>query len=165
MMNPVLSLIKALRRNHAIEHATTAVLMTKIKAGARLMGLAVPDGFYIYGDVSPETVSQSAEEGLSRLKHGEHDLAVSPLCGTNFAVAALLAGIASTIVFRKKRGGGELPTAILASLTAIILAQPLGRFIQKNVTTSTDVSNVQIDEVSSSISGRLTRHKIKTLQG
>jgi hypothetical protein len=157
--------VKALRRNHAIEHATAALLITKMKARPRLVGRATTDGFYIYGDVSTEAVSQAAEEGLARLKNGEHDLAVSSLCGTNLAVAAVLAGLASMLTIRGKRGSHQLPNAILASLAAIALAQPLGRTAQRYLTTSSDVATVSISEVTSKGEGTRTRHKIGTLQG
>ncbi len=160
-----LDFITALRRNHAIEHATAAVLMTKMRAGTRLVGRATTDGFYLYGDLSTEEVSQAAEEGLARLKQGEDNLAVSPLCGTNLAVAALLAGLASMLAMRGKNRASRLPNVLLATLTAVMLAQPLGRLAQKHVTTSADVADVNIAEVTSKGKGTLTRHKIRTLQG
>lgn len=157
--------VRALRRNHAIEHATVALLIANMKARSRLVGRATTDGFYIYGDVSTEAISQAAEEGLARLKHGEHDLAVSSRCGTNLAVAAVLAGLASMLTIRGKRGSNQLPNAILASLAAISLAQPLGRLAQRYLTTSSDVTNASISEVTSKGEGTRTRHKIRTLQG
>ncbi len=160
-----LDFITALRRNHAIEHATAAVLMAKARAGTRLMGIATTDGFYVYGDASTEAVSQAAEEGLARLKQGEDNLAVSPLCGTNLVVAALLAGLASMLAMRGKNRTGRLPNVLLATLTAVMLAQPLGRLAQKHLTTSTDVAAVNIAEVTSKGKGTRTRHKIRTLQG
>ena len=157
--------VKALRRNHAIEHATVALLIAKMRSRPRLVGRATASGFYIYGDVSTEAISQAAEEGLTRLKHGEHDLAVSSRCGTNLAVAAVLAGLASMLTIRGKRGSNQLPNAILASLAAIALAQPLGRMAQRYLTTSSDVATVSISEVTSKGEGTRTHHKIKTLQG
>ena len=157
-------LIKRLRRNHAIEHATAAVLMTKHRAGASIAGIASTDGFHIYSNASNETVTRSAEEGLTRLKEGERNLAVSPFCGTNLATAAILAGFASMLTVRNKRVTSNLSTAVLTSLTAIVLAQPLGRLVQKHITTSADVSEVHIIDVTSSGKGKLSRHKIKTLQ-
>jgi len=160
-----LDFITALRRNHAIEHATAALLMAKIRPGTRLMGRATTDGFYVYTDASTEAVSQAAEEGLARLKQGEDNLAVSPLCGTNLAVAALLAGLASMLAMRGKNRTAHLPRVLLASLTAVVLAQPLGRLAQKHLTTSTDVAAVNIAEVTSKGKGMRTRHKVRTLQG
>jgi len=161
----IFDFITALRRNHALEHATAAVLMAKSKVGTRLVGRATTDGFYVYGDASTEAVSQAAEEGLARLKQGEDNLAVSPFCGTNLVVAALLAGLASMLVMRGKNSTGRLPNVLLATLTAVMIAQPLGRLAQKYLTTSTDVDAVNIAEVTSKGEGTYTRHKIRTLQG
>lgn len=160
----LLDLIKAVRRNHAVEHATASILANKIEPGTRIAGRATISGFHIYGDVSTEEVSKSAHEGLTRLKQGERELAVSPYCGTNLVASAVFAGLASFLVLRGSKGNRNLPTAILASLTALIIAQPVGRLAQKHLTTSQDVAAVDIADVSSRGGGKLTRHKIKTLQ-
>jgi hypothetical protein len=156
--------INALRRNHALEHATAAILAPKLKPGGRLLGRAVSGGFYVYADVPAETVSQAAHEALSRLKSGEHGLAVSPFCGTNLVTAAVLAGMAYTILTGGNRRRISLPTTALASLAAILAAQPLGRLAQRYLTTSTDVSRTEIEGISSTRRGRYTSHRITTLQ-
>lgn len=158
-------LLTVIRQNHALEHATIAVLMTKLGAGARLMGRATTDGFYIYGDVPTELVSQSANEGLARLRKGERDLAVSPLCGTNLATAGVLAGLASMLAIRNKKAISNLPGVILAATTAVIVAQPLGRLVQKHLTTSPDLADIAIVEVTRQGQGKHTCHKIRTAQG
>src|SRR5436853_4329170 len=89
--------IDAIRRNHALEHATVSVMLAQIGPTVRLVGRAVPNGFYIYGRVPTELIQHSAEEGLARLKRGEAHLAVTPLCGTNLAVAGIVAGSLSVI--------------------------------------------------------------------
>jgi Domain of unknown function (DUF6391) len=85
-------LINSVRRNHALEHATISILLTRL-GPMRIVGRAVSDGFYIYGDVSADRLREFADEALSRLQRGEAHLAVSPLCGTNIAVAGVLAGL------------------------------------------------------------------------
>ncbi len=157
--------ITALRRNHALEHATAAILATRLKPGRRLLGRAVSGGFYVYADVPAEMVSQAAQEGLSRLKRGEHALAVSPFCGTNLVTAAVLAATAYTLLTGGNRRRVSLPTAALASLAAMLAAQPLGRMAQRHLTTSTDVAGMEIEGVSSTRRGRYTSHRITTLQG
>ncbi len=156
--------ITALRRNHALEHATAAILIHKMKPGTRLLGRAGLQGFHIYADAPTETVSQAAQEGLARLKQGERGLAVSPLCGTNLVTAALLAGLTSVVLARGKGRNISLPTTVLASLAAILVAQPLGRQAQRHLTTSTNVVGLEIDGVSSKRRGRYVRHEIRTLQ-
>ncbi|UCG82094.1 MAG: hypothetical protein JSW38_07710 [Dehalococcoidia bacterium] len=165
MLRMILDLIKALRRNHSLEHATAAVLAGKMKPGTRIAGRATIGGFHIYGNISNEEVTQAAREGLARLKNGEHDLAVSPFCGTNLVASAVLAGLSSFLVLRSSKKNRNLHTAILASLIALVIAQPIGRLVQKHLTTSSDIASVNITEISTSGKGRLTHHKITTLQG
>ena len=69
--------INAVRRNHALEHATISILLNR-HGPMRLVGRAVPDGFYIYGDIPTERLRELADEALTRLQRGEADLAVSP---------------------------------------------------------------------------------------
>lgn len=159
----ILDFIKAIRKNHALEHATISVLMRKLRPGSRIMGHATTNGFYVYSEASNETVSESVEEALARLKQGEHELAVSPFCGTNLAISAVMAGMASMLAMKGAKGPNRVPNVLLAALTAVIAAQPVGRLAQKHLTTSPNVADVDIEEITSTRKGRLTRHKIKIL--
>ncbi len=154
--------IGSVRRNHALEHATIAVLMGRIGPDTRLVGRATASGFYIYGDVPQEEIERSAEQGLSRLQTGEAALAVSPLCGTNLAVAGVMAGLASTISAGNRSRWERLPAVLLASMVAVLAAQPLGRWFQKHVTTSPDLRDVEIVEVRGSRRGRGNFYKVET---
>lgn len=156
--------ITAIRQNHALEHATIAILVSKVGLNVRLVGQATTTGFYIYGNAPTEAVQEAATEGLARLQRGESELALSPLCGTNISVAGILAGIACFLALRGKRRGRRLPLAILASTWAIIVAQPLGRVVQKHVTTSADLSNVTIKRITRRGAGARILHKIETAQ-
>jgi hypothetical protein len=159
-----ISWIEDLRRNHALEHATASILIPRMKPGSRLLARAGLRGFHIYADVPNQVVSQAAHEALARLKQGKSGLAISPLCGTNLVTAALLAGIASVALNRRRGRNVSLPTTILASLAAIVVSQPLGRQAQR-LTTSADVGGMEIDAVNSQYRGRYLRHEIRTLQG
>lgn len=154
----------AIRQNHALEHATIEILMGKLGSGARLMGIATTDGFHVYGDVTTEAVTQAANEGLARLKRGEHNLAVSPLCGTNLVTAGVLAGLASMIAMKGKNGIDQLLRVILAATTAVVLARPLGRLAQKHITTIPNLDDVDIAEVTCKRLGKYTFYKIRTVQ-
>ena len=159
-MNP--GLVTALRTNHALEHATIALLAMRIGVGVKLLGRATPGGFYIYGDAPTQMVEEAANEGLTRLQQGEADLAVSPFCGTNVVVAGVLAAISSLLVLRRKDGLRRLPRAIMMAMTSILLAQPLGGLVQKRLTTSGDLTGVTITKVTAKGKGTRTRHKIET---
>ncbi len=150
------SWLDAVRRNHALEHATVAVLLAR-HGPRRLAGRASGDGFFILGDIEEGELTSSAYEALERLQRGESSLAVSPLCGTNIAVAGFLAAAAATAVLagNRERGGG-FSNAFAAAMLGVMAAQPLGRLVQKYVTTRADVEMLEITGTTS-IFGRLMK--------
>ena len=102
------AVIGKVRRNHALEHATIAVLLARHGLGLQLAGHAAPGGFYISGNVTAAQVGSAAEEALVRLQGGERHLALSPLCGTNIVLGGGLAGLASLAVL----GSGDRRAAL-----------------------------------------------------
>ena len=154
--------INAIRRNHALEHATISILLSRHGPHMRVIGRAAPDGFYIYGDIPTERLKEFAHEGLARLQRGESHLAVSPLCGTNLAVAGVLAGLASLFAMGSRNKLQGIPGAIMAAMLAVIAAQPLGRLVQKHVTTSPELDGIRIVSVEP-MGRRFPRlHKVRT---
>lgn len=159
-----LGFLKAIRQNHAIEHATIAILLRRFGTRTALVGGSTPSGFYIYGDLPTEAVKEAAIEGLTQLQRGEVDLAVSPFCGTNIVVAGILTGLSSAIAIGRKNRLLRLPNVIFAAIAAAFLAQPLGRLVQKHLTTDTELQHVAIGRVTRSKSGKWTLHKIETIR-
>lgn len=154
--------INAIRRNHALEHATISILLSRHGPHMRVIGRAAPDGFYIYGDIPTDRLKEFAHEGLARLQRGESHLAVSPLCGTNLAVAGVLAGLASLFAMGSRNRLQGIPGAIMAAMLAVIAAQPLGRLVQKHVTTSPELDGIRIISVER-MGRRFPRlHKVRT---
>ena len=159
-------LVEAVRRNHALEHATVAVMLGRIGPQLRLVGRAVPDGFYIYGDVPERQVATSAQEALQRLQRGEAMLAVSPLCGTNLAVAGALAGVTATLASTGSGSRWErLPVALMSALVTVLAAQPLGRWVQVHLTTSPDLRDTRITGVRRGGRGPRRYLKVETARG
>lgn len=158
------NVIGSVRRNHALEHATVSILMGRLGPGTRMVGRATSSGFYIYGDVPTERLQESAAEGLARLKQGEANLAVSPLCGTNLAVAGLLAGASSLLALGNRGRLERLPNVLLSAMVAVLAAQPLGRSVQRHITTSPDLSDVEIVGIRSGSHGAARYHKVETRQ-
>jgi len=137
--------LDAVRRNHALEHATVAVLMGRHGA-LRVAGRASGDGFFMLSRFSPEEVRTSAEDALRRLQAGEAGLAVSAYCGTNIAVTALLStGFAAT--FARGNWSQRLPQAFIASMVGVVLSQPVGRWLQRYGTTRADLAAVEVTGV------------------
>ncbi len=159
-------LVGATRRNHALEHATIAVLLGKLGPSLRLIGRATRDGFYVYGDVPSDVLTAAAAEALVRLKGGESHLAVSPLCGTNLAVSGILAGVSSVVAMGPQdRREERLPNVLLAAMVAVLAAQPIGRLIQKHLTTSPDLAQMRIRGVRKGDNGLGRFHKVDTVLG
>ncbi len=146
------------RRNHALEHATVQLLLAKLGPNLRLAGRASGDGFFIYGNIPTDALTECAQEGLMRLQRGEAFWALTPLCGTNIATAGVMTAVASLAASggKKKNVGG----AITAAMLAVIAAQPVGRLIQQYLTTSPDLEDTEIVAVETRGSGRL--HKVRT---
>lgn len=144
---PALALdaISLVRANHSLEHATVAILLSKLGPQLRVIGRATNNGFYFYGNLPLEEVHAAAEEALQRLQAGESELAVSPFCGTNYATAGLLSGLGAVLA---SAGRGSvflrLPNALFASLVGVMVGFALGRLVQKYLTTSPDLSGLRI---------------------
>jgi hypothetical protein len=152
----------AVRRNHALEHATVAVLLAR-HGPRRLAGRASVDGFLILGDVDPEELTSCAQEALQRLKSGQSSLAVSPLCGTNIAVAGFVAATAATTVLSTGKATSRFPNAFMAAMIGVIAAQPLGRLVQQHITTRPDLDAVEVVETRT-IFGALRKVRTRSTQ-
>lgn len=156
------NLIGSVRRNHALEHATIAVLAARLAHDTLLIGRATRNGFYLYGEVTEESVMESTREALARLRGGEAQLAVSPNCGTNLAVAGLLAGLSSLLALGSRSRLERIPNVLLASMTAVLVAQPVGRLVQQHLTTDPDLSDTDVIGIRQGGRGPGRFHKVET---
>ena len=154
--------IKALRQNHALEHATISLLIQRLGVNTRIMGQSTFSGFYIIGDIPSEAVAEAASEALSRLQKGEKRMAISPFCGTNYVVAGILSAAVTMIILGRKNWVKRLPSALAGAVVAVVMAQPVGGLAQRYVTASTNLTNVRIKRVTTSGKGRIRRHKVET---
>ena len=155
-------IIGSVRRNHALEHATISVLANKMGRDVRLVGRATRNGFYLYGDMQADQVRESTIEALQRLRRGETHLAISAMCGTNLAVAGLLAGLSSLLALGNRSRVERIPNVLLASMTAVLVAQPLGRLAQKHLTTHPDLSDTELVAIRQGGRGPGRFHKVET---
>ena len=159
-MNFLSDMVQRIRSNHAMEHATINVI-TEAKPGVRLMGRSSPWGFYIYGPVDTVDLANAAAAALARLKLGEDELAVHPACGTNFVVAGMMAGFASFAALGGQGRFRKLPQAVAAATMAVLLAQPVGRWAQQRLTTSTDMEGMEIRGITRRSKGRMNIHFVE----
>ena len=153
-------LIDRVRRNHAIEHATIAILAAR---GHRppMGGYSTPGGFWVYGSIPSDDVAGAATEAVARLRAGEDRLAVSPYCGTNLAVgiagAVLLAGLVRKRVSSRS---ARVPLVAAAVLGAVLLRRPLGMAAQRELTTLAEVGEAEVTGVRRMSLGRHVLHRV-----
>ena len=154
------------RRNHGLEHATLHIL-SKRYPGVRLAGHSDAGGFWLIGDVPTEGVEAAVREALQRMKDGEENLAVHPNCGTNLATAGTMAGLAGASAMigvgpRKRDILDRLALAATLATLALILARPVGFFIQKYFTTSGEPGTLEVVSITASQRGAVRAHRIVT---
>jgi hypothetical protein len=140
--------ISRVRRNHALEHATMHVL-GEWHHSIKMVGRSSLRGFYIYSDVPTENVLAAAQEGLRRLRVGQWQMAIHPNCGSNLAVAGVLAGVGAFLALGGKSRSrlqrlSRLPLACAAAVVGVLLAQPLGPILQARVTTEANVGDLRV---------------------
>jgi len=167
-MNQILEIpvVSRIRRNHGLEHATIH-LLSKAKPGRPLAGHSDMGGFWLLGEVNTEELTEVVQQALARLQAGERDLAVHPNCGTNFATSGVFAGLGAFVAFagagRKFRDKLErLPLAMMFATIALILTQPLGPRLQREVTTSGDPGELHILRVTRTLVNGRTAHRVET---
>ncbi|NMB53671.1 MAG: hypothetical protein GYA15_03125 [Leptolinea sp.] len=160
-MNP----LQAMRKHHAIEHASLSVLVSK-NPSLRLSGYSDPLGFWVVGDVDTDILLAAVDEAIARLQAGEKSLAVHPNCGTNFAAAGLVAG---TLAWLGMLGGkrsfkrqlDRWPLIVSLATAGMIAAQPLGPYLQANLTTDASIGDLKVKEVTITRQGSVKVHRFK----
>jgi hypothetical protein len=135
------------RQNHALEHATISLLGLRVP-GSILRGRSTANGFYVFGEANIDDLRDCAAEALERLRNGEPEMAIHPRCGTNLAVAGMMAGLSSVLVGEIPPRRNRYSRAVLASLVSLFLAPPVGTFVQKRFTTQTPSGGMTIVDVS-----------------
>lgn len=155
------------RRNHALEHATLQILAEK-KHPHRLGGLSDTRGFWVFGEIDPETLFNAAEEARKRLNKGEHQLAIHPHCGTNFAAAGVVGGFFAWLVMLgvKKNWNDRidrLVNVITMVTVGMIIAQPLGPKLQKAVTIEPNLGDLKVVEVRRMNDQGMPTHRVMTI--
>jgi len=174
---PILNLpiIRRIRRNHGLEHATIHILSHKVK-NLSMAGRSTVTGFYLYGNVPTQEVEAAAHEALRRMKSGEHGLAIHPNCGTGFVTAGILTSLAMLLGTTGMKRGildriSRLPTFVVLSTFSLILSQPLGLSLQQHFTTlgepgEMEIVNISRHEFPVPLGGqRLTVHFVRTISG
>jgi hypothetical protein len=116
-----------------------------------MAGHSNPTGFFLLGDFSTPDVWASATEALERLREGESGLAIHAGCGTNMATTTLLSATLGWSVLRGAKSTLTrfllLPIAVALAVVGVLLARPLGPWLQQYVTTEANMGNMQIIDI------------------
>ena len=157
-------IVDRIRKNHGLEHATVAVLLAQNHKIRGIAGNALHNGFFILADLDTVDIRNASEEALWRMQNGESDLAVSPFCGTNIVVGAGLTSIAAILSIKTARNfPHSIPRVLSNSVLALLLAKPLGNWVQAKYSTSWNVEKMQIGEIRQYKIGNFVVHKITTI--
>jgi hypothetical protein len=146
---------RRVRQNHALEHATISLLAQRNPRSV-LRGRSTANGFYVYGELRVEDLRECAAEALERLRNGEPEMAIHPRCGTNLAVAGMMAGLSSVLVGEIPPRRNKYSRAVLASLVSLFFAPPVGMYVQKRWTTQTPEDDMSIVDIAKR--GRFNSH-------
>lgn len=136
-----------IRRNHGLEHATIHVLSWRFP-GQFFAGYSDARGFFLWGNVPQEAVESAVQEALQLLHQGEEHLAVHPGCGTNYLTMAVVGSLIAMFTLgstpRRLSWWDRFSLLAIALMAALMVAQPLGRWLQTHVTTSSDVRGLRV---------------------
>ncbi len=156
------TLIRRTRRNHALEHATIA-LLSRRHPHVQVVGLSGPRGFMLFTNLSLPEVFPAVNDALELLQAGHTSLAIHEQCGTNLVAAAALTTAVTALGLRRQRERGlwarieGFLNLVTLNAVALLLARPLGSWVQSNLTVDTRVEEMEIAYIRSE--GRSdTRH-------
>ncbi len=136
---------------------------------ARLAGYSERDGFFILGSIDTQVLKVAVDQAYERLLHGEPWLAIHEKCGTNYVAAGAVAGFAAWLGMLGVDSGwrrklDRLPMVMLLVTVATILAQPLGPFLQKELTTDPRVDAIRVVSITRYQRDTLVVHRIRTVK-
>jgi hypothetical protein len=161
------TLIRRIRQNHALEHATIALLSGR-QSNAQMVGFSGPLGFTLYTNLSMKEVYPAVQEALERLRRGEAALAYHPNCGTNLLTAALLTVGTTSLVLQGKPSANaqerldRVLKAILLNALALLLAPRLGMLVQAKLTVDSNIGDLEIASITTDSGSAFRRVYVQT---
>lgn len=135
-----------LKRHHALEHATVAVLAEFRGRRIPLAALSDPAGFTLVGPVAAVELQEAAQQALDRLRFGDHRLAVTDDCGTTLLVTGV-AGAAAALLTLRRHPIANFPLAAGLIALSSRLAPGWGRQLQRSITLDTNLEGAQVGHV------------------
>jgi len=166
-------IIRRVRRNHALEHATVHMLSRRIK-NLRIAGRANDSGFVLIGDVPTDVVEKAAQEALERMQRGESKLAIHPNCGTNLVTTGTMTTFAAMVGLSagsntRRFSPDRFSLTLMLTIMALIVSQPMGLRIQEFITTKGEPGDLEIIGVKRNemnwFGNKMVTHRITTRRG
>ncbi|MBV9119080.1 MAG: hypothetical protein JOZ39_00100 [Chloroflexi bacterium] len=152
---------RQLRRNHALEHATIAILQEHDPA-VKVIARSTSRGFRLWGTADRDDVRVAVDEALDRLRSGEHSLAIAPRCGTTVAVGVLAGTLALWLSEFLRSPRQKLMLGIATSLAIAVSAQPVGLLAQRHITTESRLGSMRVSGIRSRMLGRKNWLEVQT---
>jgi hypothetical protein len=152
-MNWGLLLGERLRQNHALEHATIAILQER-DPRARIIARSTNRGFKLVGTAGKDEVRSAVAEAVARLGSGEKQLAIAPRCDTTVAVGVMLGTLALWLSEFMRSPRQKLVLGIATSLTIAVSSQPVGLLAQKHLTTQSRLDGLRVADVRGRMRGK-----------
>ncbi|HEU0167651.1 MAG TPA: DUF6391 domain-containing protein [Chloroflexota bacterium] len=135
-----------LRQNHALEHATIAIL-EQHDPRVRVIARSSSRGFKLWGTAGEAQVRRAVDEALRRLGSGEYSLAVAPKCGTTVAVGVLVGTLGIWLNEFVRSPRQKLMLAAATSVAIAVSAQPVGLLAQRHITTKPGLGSLRVREI------------------
>jgi hypothetical protein len=167
-----LPIIRRIRRNHALEHATAHMLAKRIPS-LKVSGRAGDSGFFLVCNVPQHVMEEATHEALERLRKGEEKWAIHPNCGTNLVAAAGLSTLAAVMGLgnRQRITGDGISRTMLLMMLAGMFSQPFGSLLQKHLTTKADPGDLEILSITPQeirmdwMNRKVTYYRVNTRRG
>jgi hypothetical protein len=157
-----LPLSKRLRQNHALEHATIAILQQH-DPRARIIARSTSRGFRLYGTARADEVRVAADEAIRRLRGGESSLAITQRCGTTVAVGVLLGTLGLWLSEFMRSPRQKIALGIATSVAIAVSSQPVGLLAQRHITTESRLDGLRVSEVKGRTLGKKNWLEVVTL--
>jgi hypothetical protein len=106
----------------------------------------------LFADVSQNDVEAALREALSRMRRGEHSLAIHPGCGTSRLTTGILTSlvaIGAASGTTRRNAFNRLPYMMLLMMLTVLVAEPVGLALQRYFTTDGDPGDLEVLEISS----------------
>lgn len=159
------TLFSRIRRNHGLEHATLNLLHARYPHRS-FAGHSDSGGFWILGEITAPQLTEIVKDALEQLQEGKRNLAFHDNCGTNLLTSGALAGLAGALGLigagDRRQKWERIPLIITLATIALVISRPLGRYLQKHVTTDGVPGSLQIQKVITHQQGQITAHRIHT---